>query len=80
MDPKAFRGEGEFEQDLDHIIDTLHETPASDPARPVLVAGEPENHHHQRRSAEGIPLSAALIAQLREICQQSRVAYLLEDQ
>lgn len=79
LDPKAFRGEGEFENDLDHIIDTLHDTPASDAARPVLVAGEPENRHHQQRSIEGIPLPAALIKQLQDICQQNNFAYLLGD-
>ena len=28
--------------DLDDVIDVMHVTPAADPAKPVLVAGDPE--------------------------------------
>ena len=42
VDPAAFRAPGEFEDDLDDVIDVLHATPAADPAKPVLVAGDPE--------------------------------------
>src|SRR2546426_7782993 len=43
IDPKAFRPEGAFEDDLDAVIDVLHATPPVDAALPVLVPGDPEN-------------------------------------
>jgi len=42
IDPKTFRPDGAFEDDLDAVIDVLHETPAVDAARLVLVPGDPE--------------------------------------
>ncbi|MFS2221484.1 Ldh family oxidoreductase [Pantoea sp. B65] len=70
INPGAFGPLAQFRQGLDEIIDTLHTTPASDPASPVLVAGEPENNTRRQREAQGIPLPASLLLQLREICQQ----------
>ena len=45
----AFRGAGEFENDLDDVIDILHATSPLDPSRPVLVAGDPEAAERERR-------------------------------
>ena len=42
IDPRAFRAEGEFEEDLDQVIDVLHGAKRADPDQPVLVAGDPE--------------------------------------
>src|SRR5712692_2715439 len=42
IDPGAFRDEGEFENDLDQVIDVLHGAKRADPNQPVLVAGDPE--------------------------------------
>ena len=42
LDPKVFRDEGEFEDDLDDVIDVLHAATPTDAEEPVLVAGEPE--------------------------------------
>src|SRR5258708_3053029 len=42
IDPKVFRPEGAFEDDLDAVIDVLHATPPVDPASPVLVPGDPQ--------------------------------------
>ena len=53
IDPKAFRDEGDFEGDLDDVIDILHGTPPADPAMPVLVAGEPEDMMHAKRRRRG---------------------------
>ena len=38
LDQRAFRDEGEFEADLDDVIDILHETPPADPAKPEPAA------------------------------------------
>jgi LDH2 family malate/lactate/ureidoglycolate dehydrogenase len=43
IDPRAFRDEGAFEDDLDQVIDILHATRRADPHQPVLVAGDPSS-------------------------------------
>ena len=77
MDPAAFRAPGEFEDDLDAVIDVLHATPATDPSKPVLVAGEPEEAERLRRLEHGIPIPPALDQHIRAICQRSGAPYLL---
>lgn len=77
IDPGAFRGAGEFEDELDDIIDELHATQPTDPRKPVLVAGDPEAQNRQQRLVEGIPLPEKLLRQLRDICDESGAAYLL---
>src|SRR5438309_9588182 len=49
IDPKVFRPEGAFEDDLDAVIDVLHGTPPIDPQQPVLVPGDPEAESRERR-------------------------------
>jgi LDH2 family malate/lactate/ureidoglycolate dehydrogenase len=77
IDPKAFRAEGEFEDDLDAVIDVLHAAPAIDPAQPVLVAGDPEAAAREQRLRDGIPMPAALLEKIRGICERSGVPFLL---
>jgi len=77
IDPGAFRAPGAFEDDLDDVIDVLHATPAADPAKPVLVAGEPEEAERLRRLRDGIPVPATLDTLIRGICDRSGAAYLL---
>ena len=78
IDPKAFRPEGEFEDDLDEAIDVLHATPPIDPAKPVLVAGDPEAAKQAQRLQDGIPISPALGEKLRGVCARCNVPYLFE--
>lgn len=77
LDPAAFRTPGAFEEDLDAAADALHAMPAADPARPVLLAGEPEEIERERRLAEGIPMPDTLLRQVREIAGRAGVDYLL---
>ncbi len=77
IDPRAFRGEGEFENDLDEVIDILHATPPLDPSRPVLVAGDPEAAERERRLKEGIPIPEKLDQHLRDICARCGAKYVL---
>ncbi len=77
IDPKAFRPEGAFEDDLDAAIDELHAAPPVDASQPVLVAGDPEAAARERRMREGIPLPSSLLEKIREICQRSGVPFLL---
>ena len=77
IDPKVFRPEGAFEDDLDAVIDLLHATPAVDPAQPVLVPGDPEAEARERRLREGIPLPPSLLERLRGVCERSGVPFIL---
>ncbi|WP_424135200.1 Ldh family oxidoreductase [Roseomonas chloroacetimidivorans] len=79
IDPRAFRPEGGFEEELDAMIDELHATPPADPARPVLVAGDPEEAERERRLAEGIPVPVTLDTLIRDICKRSGAGYVLTD-
>jgi len=77
VDPKCFRGEGEFEVDLDDMIDALHACRRADPAQAVLVAGDPEAQAMAERSELGIPVPEALLVQLRSIAAECGAAWLL---
>ncbi|HZQ71599.1 MAG TPA: Ldh family oxidoreductase [Burkholderiales bacterium] len=79
IDPKAFRAEGEFEDDLDAVIDVLHGTPPLDPERPVLVPGDPERESRERRLREGIPMPDSLVSQISKICERSGVPFALQE-
>jgi LDH2 family malate/lactate/ureidoglycolate dehydrogenase len=77
IDPAAFRPPGEFEKDLDDVIDVMHASPAVDPALPVLVAGDPEEASRIRRLRDGIPVPDSLAKLIRGICERSGAPYLL---
>jgi LDH2 family malate/lactate/ureidoglycolate dehydrogenase len=79
IDPRAFRPEGGFEEDLDAMIDVLHATPPADLAKPVKVAGDPEAEERERRLAEGIPVPPALEKHVREICARCGARYELSE-
>ena len=73
----AFREEGDFERDLDEVIDVLHHAKRADPAQPVLVAGDPENATRAERLRSGIPLPDDLVNLLRAIASRAKTAFLL---
>jgi LDH2 family malate/lactate/ureidoglycolate dehydrogenase len=77
IDPRAFRPEGAFEDDLDALIDVMHSTPPLDPAQPVLVPGDPEAASREQRLREGIPLPDALREKIRAVCERSGASFLL---
>jgi LDH2 family malate/lactate/ureidoglycolate dehydrogenase len=77
IDPKAFREDGDFEEDLDDLIDMLHATPPVDPSQPVLVAGDPEHKSKIERTANGIPMTDTLAKELREVAEECNAPYLL---
>lgn len=78
IDPKAFRPDGGFEEDLDVLIDELHGAKPGDPELPVLVAGDPEALHREERLRDGIPVPVTLAAKIRGICERCGVPFLLE--
>jgi LDH2 family malate/lactate/ureidoglycolate dehydrogenase len=78
LDPVAFLGEsGVFERSMDRLVAYLRATPPADPDQPVLVAGDPENAAYKERTKNGIPLTDALIAEIREVCKSCRAEFIL---
>jgi LDH2 family malate/lactate/ureidoglycolate dehydrogenase len=80
VDPRAFREPGEFEDDLDELVDVLRATAPVDPDLPVLVPGDPEAAARQERLRRGVPLSDALRDQLRAVCRRAGVDFRLDGQ
>jgi LDH2 family malate/lactate/ureidoglycolate dehydrogenase len=78
LDPKAFRDEGEFEHDLDDVIDVLHAATPANADEPVLVAGEPEALSRAERARDGIPVPAPLADKIRAICDRAGAPFLLD--
>jgi LDH2 family malate/lactate/ureidoglycolate dehydrogenase len=77
IDPRAFRAEGEFEDDLDQVIDVLHGAKRADPAQPVLVAGDPEMATRAERLRQGVPVPDDLMDQLRAVATSAGVPFVL---
>jgi LDH2 family malate/lactate/ureidoglycolate dehydrogenase len=75
IDPAAFREPGEFEDDVDQVLDILRGSNAADPALPVKVAGDPERAARAERIIHGIPMPETLLAQLRAIASNAGVPY-----
>lgn len=78
VDPGAFGDRAEFASGAGAVLEALRGTEPIDPDRPVLVAGDPEAASRARRSAEGIPLAGALVAELREVCARAGVDFALD--
>jgi LDH2 family malate/lactate/ureidoglycolate dehydrogenase len=77
IDPKTFREPGEFEDEIDAMIDVLRSTPPSRAGEPVLVAGDPEAAAREKRLREGIPVPDTLMEKIRAICGRCGVPFVL---
>jgi LDH2 family malate/lactate/ureidoglycolate dehydrogenase len=77
IDPGAFRGPGEFEDELDQAIDVLRGTKPADPKQPVLVAGDPEMATKKERLSNGVPVPDDLMVQLRAVVERAKVPFVL---
>jgi LDH2 family malate/lactate/ureidoglycolate dehydrogenase len=77
IDPRAFRPDGGFEDDLDQVIDVLHGARRADPDQPVLVAGDPEMATRAERLRDGVPVPDDLLAQLRAVAAAAGVPFVL---
>src|SRR5712692_4776356 len=77
IDPRAFRDEGQFENDLDQVIDTLHGAKRADPNQPVMVAGDPEMITRRERLEAGVPIPDDLMGQLRAVASRASVPFML---
>ena len=78
IDPRAFRDDDAFEEDLDQVIDILHGTRRADPKQPVLVAGDPEMLTKSERLEQGVPVPDDLMEQLRAVAERANVKFVLQ--
>ena len=77
IDPNAFREVGEFEAQMDALMDWMRDTPPLDPAQPVLVPGDPEHEARKIRVAEGIPMTDTLVKEVREVAEEAGAPLLI---
>lgn len=56
----------------------LRTTTPVDPARPVMVAGDPQWKYAEARLKTGIPVGAGLMNQVRQIAQAAAAPWLLD--
>ncbi len=78
IDPKIFRGAGEFEGDVATFLGALRATTPIDPAQPVMVAGDPQWKLAETRLRDGIPVGPGLMSQVRQIAQAAAAPWLLD--
>lgn len=78
LDPARFRDLVDFHADLDLVDRTLRDTQAVDPDRPILLPGDIEAALVARHRADGVPLSDALVAQLRTIAGTAGAEFVLD--
>lgn len=79
IDPGFFRvSREEFAEALDTALDRLRATPPADPAQPVLVPGDPEHAARAERVVSGIPISPALVEEVREIAGRAGADFILD--
>jgi LDH2 family malate/lactate/ureidoglycolate dehydrogenase len=70
--------EGEaFEASVAKFCDDMRATPPVDPALPVLVAGDKERAVAKLRSAQGVPVGAGLLAQIRALAEAADAPWLM---
>ncbi len=78
IDPKIFRGPGEFEADVASFLGVLRATVPVDEKQPVMVAGDPQWKIAEARMRDGIPVGRGLLGQVRQIAQAAAAPWLLD--
>ena len=76
LDP-AFFNSG-FGAGLGSLMAELRAAPPIDPARPVLVPGDPEHAARRERLRTGIPMTETLFEEIRAVAAGSNAPFLLE--
>jgi LDH2 family malate/lactate/ureidoglycolate dehydrogenase len=77
MNPTLFRPLEAFEADVAALNGAMRATKPVDPAKPVMVAGDPERRNAARRIEDGIPVGPGLLAKVRRIAEECQVKWLL---
>jgi LDH2 family malate/lactate/ureidoglycolate dehydrogenase len=78
IDPNLFRESDDFQTDVATFMAALRGTTPVDPSRPVMVAGDPQWKYAEARTANGIPVGAGLLNQVRQIAQAAAAPWLLD--
>jgi LDH2 family malate/lactate/ureidoglycolate dehydrogenase len=78
LDPSRFRPDGSFESDLDDLLDSLRGCRPVDASTPVRVAGDPEYAASEERRVAGVPLTRAVVEDIRLVCRESGAPFLLD--
>jgi LDH2 family malate/lactate/ureidoglycolate dehydrogenase len=78
IDPGLFRDPRDFTADVTRFCNDLRATKPVDPAQPVMVAGDPQWKNAAQRMADGIPVGAGLLSQIRQIAQASAAPWVLD--
>ncbi len=73
LDISKFQDANVFKSRLKKYMDELRREPARDPAKPVLVPGDPEKIAFIKRSSEGIPMSPMELEALSAACREFNV-------
>ena len=77
IDTGLFRDPADFRRDVVDFTDCLRATRPADPARPVMVAGDPERRNAAQRLQAGIPVGVNLLAKVKGIAEASGAAWVL---
>jgi len=78
IDPAVLRQSDDFQKDVAQFLGDLRATTPIDPARPVMVAGDPQWKYAEARMRDGIPVGPGLINQVRQIAQAAAAPWLLD--
>src|ERR1700712_1376580 len=78
IDPSIFRESDDFQSDVATFMGALRATTPVDPARPVMVAGDPQWKYAEARMRDGIPVGTGLMGQVRQIAQAAAAPWLLD--
>jgi LDH2 family malate/lactate/ureidoglycolate dehydrogenase len=72
MQIDGFRPVSEFKREMDKWVRTFRACKPIDPARPVLIPGDPEREAFAARSQAGIPLKLVVVVELLELYEKWR--------
>ncbi|MCO5090926.1 Ldh family oxidoreductase [Bosea sp. (in: a-proteobacteria)] len=77
LDPGLFRNPADVRGDVAQLCDDLRATRPIDPAKPVMVAGDPERAMAEKRRRDGIVIPDGLKAKLKAIAQDTGAVWRL---
>ena len=77
IDPGLFRDPADFRADVTGFCDSLRTTTPIDPAKPVMVAGDPERKNAATRMRDGIPIGKGLFEKVRAIAAEHNAPWML---
>ena len=79
MRPDLFQTREAFAASVDELMDSLRATKPIDPARPVMVAGDPEEQAKETRLKSGISVPPGLAKKIKQVTENCGAPFMLED-